>query len=146
MDDYEEICKEDIEKVFILSYTEFTMWKDNIPSFKTDWWLSDSNSEVDDVGFIKSNGSAYTIPMERAKTYELDVYPCIKLLDKQVKPNSLFMFNNKKWRAISENVLICLSSLGQSPFRTDDVSDSYYYKDYKTSAIKNLVDIWFNNI
>ena len=108
-----------------------------------EWWLLRSKGNyqcyiafVDRAGSVNNEGCGVTRDADCVRPALI-----INLKSSNFKIGDVFIFDDKEFEIISENLAFCKSDIGHHCFREDwEAEDA---NDYEVSDVKEFVDEWF---
>lgn len=106
------------------------------------WWVKSSSFYPSAAAIVDFDGAIYY-----SKEYSNNIYYVRPVLEIELDPNKFnhiggyFLFGNKVFKIISDNLAFCVEDIGRSCFRAN--SDAEDAHTYEASDIKKFIDAWF---
>lgn len=118
-------------------------FSDNLCIYNTEWWL---NTPLDHI-----SGCVFIICTDGDATYEetncdyITVRPALQIKNLELsnlKIGDCFIFGEKEFEIVLNDLAFCKSDIGKCYFRQDFEADNANV--YEFSDVKKFVDKWFN--
>lgn len=134
----------DVEKVTLLSTSEYIAWRDAILPIHECWWLRSRGISQVYAMDVWYDGSLSEHVVE---DYNGCVRPALRILTKAFSNLDIgdkVELVGLMWTKIAANVLLCDKTVGRTCFRKDWKADDA--NDYKTSDIKKWLENWAKEV
>lgn len=137
----DKITKEELKilDITLLSIEEAKKLPERLREYEDWWWLRSSGISKYYAAYVDDDGSVSSRGLVVCGNYG-SVRPAlvINLNSSSFKVGDCFIFANKEFEIISENMAFCKSDIGLSRFA--EVTNNY-----ETSEIKKYINNWFEN-
>lgn len=140
-----ESVKLDIIEATLPSIEEVKVFPKELRQYHNWWWLrSPSNNYFHSAACVNYDGSINCVGTIVCDN-DIAVRPILRLAnlnDTTLKIGDKFVFKDKTFQIVSDDIAFCLEDIGTSRFNKDYMKK--LANDYEKSDIKKYIERWFN--
>jgi len=138
-----EPVKLDIVEATLPSVEEVGLFQKELREYDNWWWLRSPGYDSDHAAFVGYSGYVnYYGVFVRDSNAVRPMLRLTNLKDTNLKVGDKFVFKDKTFQIVSEDIAFCLEDIGTSRFNKDYMKKPA--NDYEKSDIKAYVERWFN--